>query len=145
MSGSRIAPPVQPVVIDANVWISRLIPGEVHHAASAYWFNSYIAAGGALVVPVLLLVEVAGGIARRTGDATLGDQAVDELLNLPGVQIVNLDQPLATRAAEIAAELRLRGADAAYVAAADYLNVPLVTWDREQLARATGRIAVRTP
>jgi predicted nucleic acid-binding protein len=49
------------------------------------------------------------------------------------------------RAARCALDLRLRGADAVYVAVAHSLQVPLITWDREQLTRAAGRIAVRTP
>jgi predicted nucleic acid-binding protein len=136
---------VPSAAIDASVWISRLIPEDVHHAASVRWLDRHVAAGGGLIVPVLLLSEAAGGVARRTDNATLGNQAVTDLLDLPTVYIVTMDQSLAMRAARLAAEVRLRGADAVYVAVAASLHVPLITWDREQLARAVGRIAVRTP
>jgi predicted nucleic acid-binding protein len=45
----------------------------------------------------------------------------------------------------MAADLRLRGAEVVYVAAAYLLQVPLVTWDREQRQRAASVIAVQTP
>ncbi|MDP9373282.1 MAG: PIN domain-containing protein [Chloroflexota bacterium] len=128
-----------------SVWISRLTRQDVHHAASARWLGSHVAASGDIVVPSLLLAEAAGGIARRTGDTTLGNQAVTDLLNLPAVYVITLDRPLAMRAAQLAANLRLRGADAVYVAVADYLSVPLFTWDREQLTRTVGWITARTP
>jgi predicted nucleic acid-binding protein len=48
-------------------------------------------------------------------------------------------------AAQMAADLRLRGAEVVYVAAAYLLQVPLVTWDREQRQRAASVIAVQTP
>ena len=41
--------------------------------------------------------------------------------------------------------LLAEGADAIYIATADYLNIPLVTWDREQHNRAARRITVWTP
>ena len=56
-----------------------------------------------------------------------------------------VDAELALPAAELASELRLRGADAVYVAMTHRLGVPLVTWDREQLERAAVRIEARTP
>ena len=43
------------------------------------------------------------------------------------------------------AVLRLRGADATYVAVAQRLDLPLITWDREQLERASRLITVRSP
>lgn len=132
-------------VIDASVWVSRLMPQESNHAASVRWFDRHEAGGGTFVVPVLLLAEAAGAIARLTDDTALGNQAATDLLALATVAVVHLDQQLAMRAAELAAGLRLRGADAVYVAVAEYLSVPLVTWDREQLTRAASHITVRTP
>ena len=49
--------------------------------------------------------------------------------------LVDLDHQRARLTADVAADLRLRGADATYVAAAQELNLPLVSWDREQIER----------
>jgi predicted nucleic acid-binding protein len=92
-----------------------------------------------------LLTEVAGAIARRTGKPELAHQAVKRLLNIPSLRLVASDQQLGTAAARLAADLRLRGADAMYVAVAYRLNIPLVTWDREQLERTQNFIVAYTP
>ena len=52
---------------------------------------------------------------------------------------------LADVALRLAAHLHLRGADATYVALAQHLDVPLVTWDDELLQRTGGIISVYTP
>jgi predicted nucleic acid-binding protein len=48
-------------------------------------------------------------------------------------------------AASLAADVRLRGGDAVYVAAARRLDLPLITWDSEQRQRAAGLVVVRAP
>ena len=67
------------------------------------------------------------------------------LLRLTELRLVPLDSRLGRSAAQLAAEIVLRGADAVYVATAHHLNVPLVTWDREQQARADRLVAVQSP
>jgi predicted nucleic acid-binding protein len=132
-------------VVDASVWVSRLVLQDAFHQASRRWLDEYTAGGGVLVVPVLLLPEVAGAIARRTGDPRLGRRAVDGLLRLPVLRVVPLDRHLGEESARLAADLSLRGADAVYVGVARQLGIPLVTWDQEQQGRAGGVITVRTP
>jgi predicted nucleic acid-binding protein len=133
---------VADAVVDASVWVSRLVPADAHHAATVDWFARQEEAASLLVVPALMPAEVAGAIARRTRDGRLARRVVERLLRLPTLRLVTLDRRLAERAAVLAADLGLRGADAPYVAVADRLGLPLVTWDREQRERA-GR-AVRT-
>jgi predicted nucleic acid-binding protein len=133
------------VVVDASVWVSGLIVTEVHHPVSRRWLDERVAAGDPLIVPTLLLAEFAGAVSRRTGAPELGRQSAQELLALPGLRLVALDSDLGSLAAEIAAVLRLRGADAVYVAVARSLGLPLVTWDREIHARAGRFVDVRQP
>ncbi len=133
------------VVVDASVWVSRLVPQDVHHEASRRWLEQYTAQGGRVVAPALLLPEVAGAISRRTGEAALAHQAVRQLQRLSALRLISLDARLAQAAARLAADLGLRGADAAYVAAAHALKIPLLTWDDEQREQAGHLIAVRTP
>lgn len=129
-------------VVDASVWVSRLVPQDVHHPASRRWLEAH---ADPLIAPILLLAEVAGAIARRTGAPELGRQAVETLTQLPNLRLVPLDPRLGLETARLAADLQLRGADAAYVAVAYHLHLPLVTWDREQADRAGPLIAVYTP
>lgn len=133
------------MVFDANVWISQALPGEPEHRVSAHWLDHQVASGTALTVPNLLLAEIGGGIARRTGDPRQGRETIRMLLSLPRITVVPLDPVLGGRAAELAAMLRLPGHDATYVAVAEARGVPLVTWDREVLTRASAVIETLQP
>lgn len=133
------------VVVDASVWVSRLVPQDVHHLASRRWLEQVIADGRLLVAPILLLGEVAGAISRRTGEPEHAHRAVESLLRIPGLRLVSVDPQLGRAAARLAADLRLRGSDAVYVAVAHQLGLPLVTWDLEQRERARPVIVTHTP
>lgn len=138
-------PELLTVVVDASVWVSRLVPQDTHHNASRDWFDAFTARGGRVVAPVLLLPEIAGAIARRTGAPDLARQAVHQLLRLPALRLVALDRRLGQAASQLAADLGLRGSDAVYVAIADRLKLPLLTWDNEHIEKARKRAVVRTP
>ena len=133
------------MVVDASVVVSRLVPHDVHHEASRRWLTQHIADGGLLIGPTLLLAEVAGAIARRTGTPRLARRAVAAVLRLPGLRLVPVDEVLARAAASLAGQFRIRGADAIYIAAAAALRVPLATWDREQRERAAPIIDIFVP
>lgn len=132
-------------IVDASVWVSRFVPADVHHAQSRQWLEEHLANGRRVLAPTLLLVEVAGAIGRRTTDPAVARRVVDSLRALPGLTWVGLPGDVRDHAAHLAVDLRLRGADAVYVAIADRLRVPLVTWDAEQLARASARVFALTP
>ena len=133
------------MVVDASVVVSRLVPHDVHHEATRAWLTEHVARGGLLIAPTLLLAEVAGAVARRTGKARLARRAVAAVLQLPGLRLVSLDEALARTAANLAGQLRVRGADAVYIAAAAALGVPLATWDLEQRERAGHLVTVFVP
>jgi predicted nucleic acid-binding protein len=133
------------MVVDASVVVSRLVPHDVHHEASRRWLMQYPAAGGLLISPTLLLAEVAGAVARRTRKPRLARRAVEAVLRLPALRLVPVDDVLARTAANLAAKLRVRGADAIYIATAAALRVPLATWDLEQRDRAAHVVDVFVP
>lgn len=132
-------------VVDASVWVSRFLPGDVHHPASRDWLRDRLATGGLVVAPMLLLPEVSGAISRQTARPDLAQQAIQQITSLKGLRIVPMDRWLGRLAAELAGDLGIRGADAVYVATAHRLNVPLVTWDAEQQKRAAGLVLVDRP
>lgn len=133
------------VVVDASVWVSRLVIGDVHHARCQMWFQAQATNGDLLVAPVFVLAEVAGAISRRTGHRMLAHRAVGLLQKLASLRLVSLDASLAGLAAQLAADHALRGADAVYVATALRLGLPLVTLDGEQLHRAQAIISAMSP
>jgi predicted nucleic acid-binding protein len=133
------------IVVDATVWVSRFMPRDEFHERSRRWLSAHTAAGGRVVAPLLLQVELAGAVSRRTGDPALARRAGDSLLRLSSLRLVPLDPQLGRAAADVAANLGLRGADAVYVATARALHVPLLTWDDDQRERAGRVIAAYSP
>jgi predicted nucleic acid-binding protein len=132
-------------VVDASVWVSVFLPQDVHHKAVRRWLEDRLAAEGALVSPVLLLSEVGGAIARQTRSPETAARALAFIEKVPGLRLVPVDHRLGRAAADLAVRLRIRGADALYVAVAAHLKLPLVTLDAEQRDRAKGVVEVRTP
>ena len=132
-------------VVDASVWVSRLVPADACHPTSQKWLEAFVGGGGQCVAPVLLLAEVAGAISRRTTEPHLGQAALKMLIRLPALRIVPVERRLGLGAAQLAGDLGLCGADAIYVALAQQLKVPLITWDQEQLSRTSGIITARQP
>jgi predicted nucleic acid-binding protein len=65
--------------------------------------------------------------------------------DFPGIKLISLDLPLTRRAAQIAVEHRLRGADAAYAAVADAFDAALISWDQEMRKRCPAAVATMTP
>jgi predicted nucleic acid-binding protein len=126
--------------VDASVWVARLVPQDTFHTSVRLWMNIQLLAGGELLSPSLLLAEVSGAIARRTGDAKLAHLAMERLESLPGLRLVEMDHVLLCAAANLAAELGLRGADSIYVAVASRLDLPLATLDVDQRRRAAARV-----
>jgi predicted nucleic acid-binding protein len=133
------------VVVDASVWVSWLRPQYINHIASGIWLDQYIAKGGLLVEAALLLIEVAASISRRTGQAIQAKEAINTLRSISKIQIASLDSALVQVAVDAAIDLQTRAGDSIYVALAYQLNLPLVSWDREQLQRAKRLIVTYTP
>lgn len=131
-------------VLDASVWVSAAMPDDVNYQATRIWLEAILPTG-TLVTPTLGLLETAGAVARRTGSAALARRMVTAIEQLPNVVVVIPDAELWSLSVQVASERALRGADAVYVALAQALNLPLVTWDAEQRQRAGRRVRTLTP
>ena len=132
-------------VIDASVYVALVNAHEKEHASSWAWFEQARAAGESFVAPVILLAEVAAALSRGMGDPTLAHRVVQQLAHAEVVELIPITMAMAEQAAEIAAEHRIRGCDALYVALADQLSDTLVTLDRQQLERGAALVTIRAP
>ena len=132
-------------VIDASVYIALVNAHEREHASSWAWFEQAKAAEESVVAPVILLAEVAAALSRGMGDPTLAHRVVQQLARSEVIELIQITVAMAERAAEIAAQHRIRGCDAVYVALADQLSDTLVTLDRQQLERGAALVTVRAP
>jgi len=105
------------LTIDASVFVSAARPSEESYAMSNRFLQQ--AKGLNIFCPVLIIPECGAAIARPTGDPGLSRRMVSLVGSFPGMNLVSLDSKLAFRAAEIAIQHHLRGADAVYIAVAD--------------------------
>jgi predicted nucleic acid-binding protein len=131
--------------VDASVFLNAFNPYEAGHAESHRLLAVMQERAVPIIVPNLLLPEVAGTISRGRGQAELARDFVAALSRLPHLVIVPLDTTLAHQAAEIAADRALRGSDAVYAAVALRFGSTLVTLDREQRQRVADAIPARWP
>ncbi|GAB4526772.1 MAG: hypothetical protein Kow0063_01330 [Anaerolineae bacterium] len=132
-------------VIDASVYVALINAHEKEHASSWSWFEEAKAAQEPIVAPVILLAEVAAALSRGVGDVDLAHRVVEQLKRSGVIELLPVTLSIAERAATIAADLRIRGCDAVYVALADQLSQDLVTLDQQQLERAAAAVSVRKP
>jgi len=131
--------------IDATVFVSAFTPPEPAHPASKAFLRQIRQSDAALILPTLVIVEIAAAIGRGQGKPDLGYAFALEVGRFPGLTLVALDDTLAQEAAELAARHRLRGSDAVYAAVARRFGAALVTLDAEQGERAGAAVPVRRP
>lgn len=131
--------------IDASVFLNAFNPYESGHQESSRILSLLQDAATPIIVPTLLLPEVAAGVARGSRNTELATKFTAALSRLPHMVFVPIDQSLAHRAAEIAARFRLRGADAIYAAVALRFGSVLVTLDRQQRERVAEAVTTRWP
>jgi predicted nucleic acid-binding protein len=132
-------------VVDASVWVAFFKSDEAGHEASRAWLGAARKRSETLVAPAIVLAEVAAALGRGLGDPALARRAMDLLRTERLVKAFPVTEAMALRAGALAAEHRLRGCDAVYVALAHQLDMPLVTLDRHQLERGAGAVATRVP
>jgi len=131
--------------VDASVFLNAFNPYEAGHAESQRLLAQMQADALPIIVPTLLLPEVAAAVGRGRDDTALARAFSSALGRLPHVVWVPLDESLARQAADVAAQYRLRGSDAVYAAVALRFGSTLVTLDREQRDRVAGAVPTRYP
>ena len=133
------------LTVDASVFVAASRTHEVHYYASRQFLQQTRAQRCDLYCPTLVLPECAAAIARPTADARLAEELVSLVETFPGLQLVSLDLHLARRAAQLARDHRLRGADSVYVSVAEISDSRLISWDAEMLERGTEVVKAMTP
>lgn len=128
--------------IDTSVWIAGLVSGDAHHAATQQWFARFELQETRISVPSLFLAEVAGVLSRTGATDAFVVTVIADIGESEQFDIYPVSIELALASANIARSARIRGSDAVFLALAQSLDVPLVTWDRQQ--RERGRIICRT-
>lgn len=131
--------------IDASVFINSFNSYETGYETSHRFMRWIYQQEQPVVVPTLLLPELAAAIGRGRQDAALARGFVERVHDLAHFTFVTLDEAVAWLAVDIAAHHRLRGSDAVYVAVAQRYGSTLVTLDQEQYDRVADLVTTRTP
>ena len=131
--------------IDASVWLNAFNPYEVGYGDSYRVLARLQAKTVPIIVPTLLLAEVAAAVQKGRGDDDLSLRFTASLARLRHLVWIPLDGTLARRAAELAARHGLRSSDAVYVAVAQRFGSGLITRDRQQRERTEGVLEVWHP
>jgi predicted nucleic acid-binding protein len=131
--------------VDASVFVNAFNPHEDGHAGSLALLAEIHDRGHPVIVPTLLLAEIASALARATDDGAGALRYALAISRLPHLTLVPVTAAVAHQAAEVATANRLRGADAVYVTVARRYGTMLVTRDEEQRARGAAIVPCRTP
>jgi predicted nucleic acid-binding protein len=132
-------------VIDASVYVALVNADEQDHESSWVWLEQAVAAEDGIVAPAILLAEVAAALSRGVGDPALAHRVLRQLASSEVIELIPVTLATAEQAAVIAADHRIRGCDAIYVALADQLDTCLITLDRQQLERGAALVTVQAP
>jgi hypothetical protein len=120
--------------------VKLVVAEEGSELAMELWDTPHPAAASILAYPEGRAALAAARRARRLTGAAHRDAVEDFDTTCAQVAVVGLDQALAHRAGDIAAELGLRGYDAVHLASAMLLGAgtTFVTWDGELRSAAHG-------
>jgi predicted nucleic acid-binding protein len=131
--------------VDASVFVNAFNPHEDGHEESLAILAAIQERDDPIIVPTLLVAEIASAVARASDDSVGALQYAYATAALPHVTAVALTSSLTRQAAELAATHRLRGADAVYVAIARRYGTTLVSRDEEQHSRGSAVVTCQTP
>jgi len=122
-----------------------VIEKEEHHEFSKKLMDKIEEKKSLVILPEIVLPEVASAIARGTEDENKALNFVDKLMELSNFVFIPVDRELSVFASEIAARYGLRGCDSIYVAVTQLFGSKLITLDKEQKERASKIVEVKTP
>ena len=133
------------LTLDANVWVGALDIDDPISETCRTCLLKAAEKSARLYSPLLLSVEVAATIGRKTRDARQGLLAAQWVRDFTGHVWQPLSEECAQVAERFAATHFLRGADAVYVAVAHLSEAVLLTYDTEVIERASKVVRVMTP
>jgi predicted nucleic acid-binding protein len=131
--------------VDASVFLNAFNPYEAGYEESHRLLARLQEQSVPIIVPTLLLPEVAAAVSRGREDEDLAREFAAAVSRLPHLTMIPLDETLAHQAADVAAQYRLRGSDAVYAAVALRFGSTLVTLDQEQRKRVSDVLTARYP
>lgn len=132
-------------VVDTSVFLASMQVAEVYHADALALLERMETNEWPIYLPMIALSEIAGSLARTNGNPELAQRLTRLLRQQPHIALIAVDDRLGNLAADVAAQQRIRGCNAIYVALAQMYVATLITLDQEQIQRAPLGVTARTP
>lgn len=136
------------IVLDASVFLSRLIPSDPYYEISRDFFTSLREKKTAVFIPILTVMEILHAYFRASKDQKQTDKIYEEIIEWnisKTLHIVNMDASFLVHFTAWHHLLDIKTSDAAVALTAYRLKLPLVTWDKKMLGAAKKYIKVVTP
>jgi len=134
-----------PITVDASVFLNAASTAEAGHDTSRRFLEWLHAERIPVVLPTLVLPEVAAGSRRISGSGDIARMVAAGVEHISGAVFVPLDDSLAEAAADLAMTGGMKGSDAVYAATAQRFGATLVTLDRQQRTRLSADIDALSP
>lgn len=138
-SARQVSPPkAAPLVVDASVWVAAADPADAFCERSRAFLAAIAQRGTPIALPAFTHLEVACALARRTRNPAGARELAARLLQLPSLQVHEVNAGLLERSGILGTNALLRAGEALYAGLAEATAGPLVSWDGELLERAGG-------
>lgn len=144
----NVIPMPKSIVLDASVFISRLIPADPYYELSRDFFAAVQKKKMAVFLPMLTVMEVLHAYFRASGDQKQTDKIYEEIIEWnisKTMHIVNIESSFLIYFTAWHHLFDLKTSDAAVALTAHRLRLPLVTWDKKLLRAAKKHIKAVTP
>jgi predicted nucleic acid-binding protein len=132
-------------VFDASFIVSSLVTHDENFGKADQFLRNSFRPGDRWIVPSIALTEVIAAVTSVLKNVELASRTMQPFIGSDRLVLYDIGMTRAERAGVLAAQLGMKACDAIYVALAQEVGEPLVTFDRQQAARAQGVISVIVP
>lgn len=133
------------IVVDTSVWVSAHLSEDAHFSNSFRWYEFWIVRKRDLHFPMLVIPEIAGVLSRKGIAPADIAKSIGDIVGSRNISLHELDLTNSLLAARVSSITGLKGADAVFVALAAWLDLPLVSWDKQQRERGAAFCRTMTP
>ncbi|OGW02542.1 MAG: hypothetical protein A2Z59_07715 [Nitrospinae bacterium RIFCSPLOWO2_02_39_17] len=131
------------LILDSSVFVAALRKDEKSYPEALRLFQQIKDGKHIAIEPYSVLVEVVAAIRRRTNSNLLANRVKNDFLNIGSLVFVDIDSTIAEKAADLAADIGVRGMDAIVIQVAREYNAPMVSMDMEMVEKAKQVVEIK--
>jgi len=132
------------ITVDSSVLVAALRKDEEHHHKCLALLEKIKDGEHIAIEPYSVLVEVVAAIRRRVGSRDIAAKVKGDLMKIEYLNFFDIDSVAAEKAADIAADIGVRGMDAIVIQTAREQNTFLLSLDEEMMEKAKSVATTKT-